>query len=173
MARAQFEIIVEPAEKLSLNGGDKADIKFSANFGEEKISLSKVASGGELSRIALAIKTVTAGREASAETMVFDEIDAGIGGVTARTVAEAISKISRGRQVLCITHLPQIASMADVHLQIAKSEVNGRTVTKVRQIDKEERVKEISRMASGEESSTAIQNAREMISSAQSFKKKS
>ena len=172
MARAQFEIIVEPAEKLSLNGGDKADIKFSANFGEEKISLSKVASGGELSRIALAIKTVAAGRETSTETMVFDEIDAGIGGVTARTVAEAISKISRGRQVLCITHLPQIASMADVHLQIAKSEVNGRTVTKVRQIDKEERVKEISRMASGEESSTAIQNAREMISSAQIFKKK-
>ena len=172
MARAQFEIIVEPAEKLSANGGDKADIKFSANFGEEKISLSKVVSGGELSRISLAIKTVTAGRVDSAETMVFDEIDAGIGGVTAKTVAEAISKISRGRQVLCITHLPQIASMADVHLQIAKSEVNGRTVTKVRRIDAEERVKEISRMASGEESSTAIKNAREMISLAQTFKQK-
>ena len=172
MARAQFEIIVKPTEKLSANGGDKADIKFSANFGEEKISLSKVVSGGELSRISLAIKTVTAGRVDSAETMVFDEIDAGIGGVTAKTVAEAISKISRGRQVLCITHLPQIASMADVHLQIAKSEVNGRTVTKVRRIDAEERVKEISRMASGEESSTAIKNAREMISLAQTFKQK-
>ena len=172
MERAQFEIIVEPTEKLSLHGGDKADIKFSANFGEEKISLSKVVSGGELSRIALAIKTVTAGRDDSANTMVFDEIDAGIGGVTAKTVAESVAKISRGRQVLCITHLPQIASMADIHLQIAKSEVNGRTVTKVRQIDAEERVKEISRMASGEESTISIKNAREMISSAQSFKQK-
>ncbi len=172
MERAQFEIIVESSEKLSMRGGDKADIKFSANFGEEKISLSKIASGGELSRIALAIKTVSAGRDDSAETMIFDEIDAGLGGVTAKTVAEGIAKISRGRQVLCITHLPQIASMADIHLQITKSEIGGRTLTKVTRLDEGGRVKEIARMASGKESEASIKNAREMILSAKNFSAK-
>ena len=171
MPQAQFKIVVEPAEKFSSNGGDKVDIKFSANAGEEMLSLSKVVSGGELSRIALAIKTNSAGREASAETMVFDEIDAGLGGVTAKTVAESVTKISRERQVLCITHLPQIASMADFHLQIIKSEVNGRTVTKVKRLDDVERVSEIARMASGEESAVAIKNAREMLATAQKFKR--
>lgn len=170
MERAQFEIAVEAAE-LSARGGDSADIKFSANAGEEKFSLSEVVSGGELSRIALAIKTVTAERAASAGTMVFDEIDAGLGGVTARTVAEAIAKLSRGRQVLCITHLPQIASMADTHLRISKAEVGGRTVTQVTPLDEAERVKEIARMASGSEAVSAIKNAREMLAAAQRFKR--
>ena len=102
--------------------------------------------------------------------MVFDEIDTGLGGVTARTVAEAIAKISRGRQVLCVTHLAQIAAMADVHLRISKSEMNGRTVTAIERLDEIERVKEISRMASGEESATSLKNAREMISSAKKIK---
>lgn len=170
MEHAQFEIVIEPAEKLSKNGGDTADILFCANVGEEKLSLSKSVSGGELSRIALAIKAVTAGLDDSAEIMVFDEIDTGLGGVTAKTVAEAIAKVSRGRQVLCVTHLAQIAGMADVHLQISKSEFNGRTITKVKRLDDEERVKEIARMASGEESIISINNAREMISSANKFK---
>ena len=170
MPQAQFKIVAEPAEKFSSNGGDKVDIKFSANAGEEMLSLSKVVSGGELSRIALAIKANSAGREDSAETMVFDEIDAGLGGVTAKTVAESVAKISRGRQVLCVTHLPQIASMADFHLQITKSEVGGRTVTKVKRLDDAERVSEIARMASGEESAVAIKNAREMLATAQKFK---
>ncbi len=170
MEHAQFEIIIEPTEKLSKHGGDMADILFCANVGEEKLSLSKVVSGGELSRIALAIKTVTAGRDNSAATMVFDEIDAGLGGVTAKTVAEAIAKVSSSRQVLCVTHLAQIAGMADVHLQITKSELNGRTITKVQRLDYEGRVKEIARMASGGESTISIDNAREMISSANRFK---
>ena len=164
MEHAQFEIVVERAEKLSSRGGDTADIKFSANIGEEKFSLSKVVSGGELSRIALAIKTVTAEREAST-TLVFDEIDAGLGGVTAKTVANAIAKISRGRQVLCVTHLAQIAGMADVHLHITKAEVGGRTVTQVQRLDDEERVLEIARMASGKESAASIKNAREILRS--------
>ena len=172
MARAQFEIVVEPAEKFSKNGGDNADILFCANVGEEKLSLSKVVSGGELSRIALATKIVMAAEQRgdNFKTMVFDEIDTGLGGVTAKTVAECIARISRGWQVLCITHLPQIASMADVHLQITKSEVNGRTITKVKRLDEEDRIKEIARMASGEESPVAIKNASEMISSAKNFK---
>lgn len=170
MEHAQFEIVVAAAEKFSARGGDTADIIFSANVGEEKFSLSKVVSGGELSRIALAIKTVSAGRENSAATMVFDEIDTGLGGVTAKTVAESIAKVSLGRQVLCVTHLPQIASMADVHLRITKSEIDGRTVTKIESLDKSERVREISRMASGNESPAAIKNAGEMLSAAQKFK---
>lgn len=170
MTRAQFEIVIKPTEKLFKNGGDTADILFCANVGEEKLSLSKVVSGGELSRIALAIKAVTAERDDSAATMIFDEIDTGLGGVTARTVAEAIAKVSRGRQVLCVTHLAQIAGMADVHLQISKSELNGRTITQVKRLNEEERINEIARMASGEESPASIRNAREMISSAKRFK---
>ena len=163
MARVQFEIVVEPVEIFSGNGADTADILFCANVGEEKFSLSKIVSGGELSRIALAIKTVT---KISAATLVFDEIDAGLGGVTARTVAQAVKKISRSRQVLCITHLPQIAGTADVHLQITKAEVDGRTLTKVRRLNDEERVEEIARMASGEISPASMKNAAEIISSA-------
>ena len=174
MTRAQFEIVVEPAEKFSKNGGDKADILFCANVGEEKLSLSKVISGGELSRVALAIKIVLAAEQRgdTFKTMIFDEIDTGLGGVTAKTVAECIARISRGRQVLCITHLPQIASMADVHLQISKNELNGRTITTIKQLNKKTRVKEIARMASGEESSVSIKNADEMISSAKNSKSK-
>ena len=172
MTRAQFEIAVEPAEKLSKDGGDKVEIFFCANVGEEKLPLSKIVSGGELSRIALAIKIIlaTERRGDFFQTMVFDEIDTGLGGVTAKTVAECIAKISQGWQVLCITHLPQIASVAQTHLQITKSEVDGRTVTKVKQLDFDERVREIARMASGNESLTAIKNAREMLSSAEKFK---
>lgn len=168
MTRAQFEIVLEPTEKFSSNGGDKAEIFFCANIGEEKLPLSKVVSGGELSRIALATKIVLATEKRGNfyQTMVFDEIDTGIGGVTAKTVAECIAQISQGWQVLCITHLPQIASMAQTHLRITKSEVDGRTVTKVKHLDEKERIKEIARMISGDESPTAIKNAREMISSA-------
>ena len=172
MTKAQFEIVVEPAEKFSKFGGDKAEILFCANVGEGKLPLSKVVSGGELSRISLAIKIVLAAEKRGDydRVMVFDEIDTGLGGVTAKTVAEFIARISRGRQVLCITHLPQIASMADVHLQISKSEINGRTLTEVKPFDEEGRVKEIARMASGEESPASIKNAREMILSAKRFK---
>ena len=172
MPRAEFEIVVARAEKLSNNGGDTADMFFCANIGEEKLSLSKVVSGGELSRIALAIKIVlVATRRADFfRTMVFDEPDTGLGGATAKTVAECLQKISRGGQVLCVTHLAQIAGMADVHLQISKSELNGRTLTKVKRLDDGERVQEIARMASGGESSAAIKNAREIISSAKKFK---
>ena len=168
MARAEFEIIISAAEKFTKNGGDTADILFCANFGEEKLSLSKIISGGELSRVALAIKTISAWQTAA--IMVFDEIDTGLGGVTAKVVAECISKISRGRQILCITHLPQIASMADIHLQITKSEVDGRTITEVQKIDEAARIKEIARMASGEMSAVSIKNASEMISSAKKLK---
>ena len=104
--------------------------------------------------------------------MVFDEIDAGLGGTTAKVVAEGIAKVSRSKQVLCVTHLAQIACMADVHLRISKSDDTERTITQVTKLDEAERVKEISRMASGEETSASLKNAKTMILSAQKIKRK-
>ncbi|MBR5912784.1 MAG: DNA repair protein RecN [Selenomonadaceae bacterium] len=166
MPKAKFSITVTPVEELTTNGGDVADMLFSANVGEEIKSLSKVVSGGELSRIALAIKTVSAGRDDSAATMIFDEIDAGLGGTTAKVVAECIAKVARSKQVLCVTHLAQIACTAANHLQISKTDDGTRTITKVTKLTSDERVKEIARMASGSEIPAAIQNAREMLANA-------
>lgn len=171
MERAKFKIEVQATENFSANGADKADMFFSANIGEEMQSLAKIISGGELSRVALAIKTISVGREDSAATMVFDEIDTGLGGTTAKVVAEGIAKVSRSKQVLCVTHLAQIACMADVHLQISKSDDNERTITQVVKLNDTERIKEISRMASGEETSTSLKNAKAMILSAQKIKR--
>lgn len=172
MSKAKFIVTVEPSENLTANGGDTADILFSANVGEDLKSLSKVVSGGELSRIALAIKTVSAGRADSAATMVFDEIDTGLGGTTAKVVAECIAKVAKSKQVLCITHLAQIACMADTHLQISKSDDGNRTVTQVKTLDAESRVFEIARMASGAENDESIKNSRAMLADAKKFKLK-
>ncbi len=163
MPKAKFLLTVENSAKLTSNGGDSADILFSANVGEDLKPLSKIVSGGELSRIALAIKTVSAGREDSAGTMIFDEIDAGLGGTTAKIVAECIAKVSKYKQVLCVTHLAQIACMADIHLQISKSDDGSRTVTKIKILDAESRVYEIARMASGVENEVSLKNARVML----------
>ena len=167
MKKAKFIIAVNPVEELSLNGNDEVDMLFSANTGEELQSLSKVASGGELSRLALAIKTIDADRTDSAATMVFDEIDTGLGGVTANAVAECIAKVAKYKQVLCITHLAQIACMADVHISIEKQVTEDRTVTQISQLSNDDRIREIARMASGEDESPAsMENAKEMINSA-------
>ena len=172
MKKAKFEIAVNPIEDLKLTGNDEVDMLFSANVGEEAQSLSKVASGGELSRVALAIKTIDAGRYDTASTMVFDEIDTGLGGVTANAVAECIAKVAQYKQVLCITHLAQIACMADVHISIEKQTDDNRTITEVMRLSDYDRLKEIARMASGEDESPAsMENAKEMITSAASKKR--
>lgn len=164
MANARFQIQVEAGQELSANGCDKLAILFSANPGQEPRSIQKVASGGELSRIALAIKTVTANRDGSPASMVFDEIDTGIGGRTAQMVAERIAMVAAHRQVLCITHLPQIACMADIHLYISKHVIDNQTSTVIHPLTTGERVNEIARMASGANvSSASLDNAREMI----------
>lgn len=168
MPKARFSIKVEPSGKFSSSGADMVAMFFSANPGEEAKPLQKVASGGELSRIALAIKAVAAAREQAVGSMVFDEIDTGIGGRTAQMVAERIALVAKFKQVLCITHLPQIACMADQHLYIAKSSVGESTVTQVHCLSEHERIREIARMASGAELTTAsLDNAREMVSHAQ------
>ena len=164
MPDARFVIDVQPSESLGASGGDRLEILFSANPGQEPKPIQKVASGGELSRIALAIKTVTASRDTSPASMVFDEIDTGIGGKTAQMVAERIAMAAAGKQVLCITHLPQIACMADNHLYISKHVADNQTSTEVRSLSEGERINEIARMASGANvSSASLDNAREMI----------
>lgn len=167
MQRAIFRIAVEPANGFQANGADDVAMFFSANPGEMEKPLQKVASGGELSRISLAIKTVVASRDSSVPSMVFDEIDTGIGGRTAQMVAERIALVARFKQVLCITHLPQIACMADVHLYLFKAVSGDTTVTQVRQLSERERISEIARMASGADMTTAsLDNAKEMVSHA-------
>ncbi len=164
MPNAKFYIQVEAADTLGANGQDKLAMLFSANPGQEPKSIQKVASGGELSRIALAIKTVTASRDTSPASMVFDEIDTGIGGRTAQMVAERIAMVAAHKQVLCITHLPQIACMADTHLYISKHVVDNKTSTVIHPLADGERTNEIARMASGANvSSASLDNAREMI----------
>ena len=172
MKKARFIISVEPTETMTLNGSDEVNMLFSANAGEEIQPLSKVASGGELSRLALAIKTIDAGSDDSAATMVFDEIDTGLGGLTANAVAECIAKVAKYKQVLCITHLAQIACMADVHISINKQTIDDRTVTNITRLVDFDRIKEIARMASGVDATPAsVENAKEMIKNAQSKKR--
>lgn len=167
MPKARFHICVEQAEDYGANGRDDVAMFFSANPGEAEKPLQKVASGGELSRIALAIKTVASSRDSSVPSMVFDEIDTGIGGRTAQMVAERIALVAQYKQVLCITHLPQIACMADAHLYISKRTVEGTTATQIRPLSERERISEIARMASGADMTTAsLDNAREMVSHA-------
>ena len=178
MAKARFRIVVTPAEKYTSRGADSLAMLFSANVGEEEKPLEKIASGGELSRIALAIKSIVAARDTGGTSMVFDEIDTGIGGRTAQMVAERIAFVAHYKQVLCITHLPQIACMADNHLYIAKRVKGDATVTQVTPLSEEERVREIARMASGDDvTEAALANAREMLAGAEKkkagFQKKS
>ena len=147
---------------LNRYGCDEIQFLISANPGEPPKPLSKIASGGELSRIMLGVKTVLSGSNLG-KTMIFDEIDTGISGRTAQKVSEKLAIISRTHQVICITHLPQIAAMADCHFEIAKSTEGGKTKTEIRRLREEETVKELARLLGGVEITEAVlQNAREM-----------
>ncbi len=166
MENARFVIEINDDVTYHLNGANTIQILFSANLGEDPKPMQKVASGGELSRIALAIKTVCAAKD-KIGIMVFDEIDTGIGGKTAQMVAERIAMVAAYKQVLCITHLPQIACMADVHLYIDKQIQNNKTVTQVRHLSTSEQLNEIARMASGIDITAAsLDNALEMLNNA-------
>ena len=170
MPGGRFSVRVVSAEHYAASGRDTVRFEFSANPGEEMRLLSKVASGGELSRVALAIKTVCA-RNDGAQVMVFDEIDSGVGGHTARKVAEKIGQVALQKQVLCITHLPQIASMADSHIHIEKRAVDNRTQTFVKRLSAEERLVELARMIGGDPITKAgLENAAEMVQTAMALK---
>ena len=149
--------------KLSSNGMDSVEFLISANKGETPKSISKIASGGELSRIMLALKTVIADKD-DIPTLIFDEIDTGVSGRAAQKIGIKLQEISEHRQVLCVTHLPQMAVMADNHLLIKKETVDGRTVTDVIRLDDEGRAGEVARIMSGENpSELMMQNAREQL----------
>ena len=170
MPGGRFSILITSNDSYSPSGKDQVRFEFSANPGEELRLLAKVASGGELSRVALAIKTVCA-RNDGAQVMVFDEIDAGVGGHTARRVAEKIGQVALNKQVLCITHLPQIASMADSHIHIEKKLIDNRTQTFVHRLTAEDRLEELARMIGGEPITKAgLENAAEMVRSAKEQK---
>jgi len=172
MPNAIFIIEVLPTPQFTPNGRNEVLFLFSANPGEQPKLLHKIASGGELSRIALAIKTVCADRD-SAYTMVFDEIDAGIGGQAGHMVAAKVAKVACARQVLCITHLPQIACMADRHIYIKKQVDGERTNTIITVLSKAEQLIELTRMISGNDiTQIAVDNATQMFQSAYVKKEK-
>jgi DNA repair protein RecN (Recombination protein N) len=150
-------------DKVTINGMDTAELLIAANKGEEPKPLAKIASGGELSRIMLAIKSVQASGDVG--TLIFDEIDTGIGGRAAHKVGLKLAELSQGRQVLCVTHLAQIAAMADEHLLIEKNtHEDGRTYTAVRHITGEERKREVARIMSGDDDELSLANAERLLS---------
>lgn len=158
----RFEMQFAQLENYTANGLDDAEFLISTNPGEPVKPLGKVASGGELSRIMLAIKTVLADNDAI-ETLIFDEIDSGISGRTAQMVSEKMNELGRNHQIICITHLPQIAAMADAHYLIEKSVENSSTVSKICILNEEESINELSRMLGGVEITDKVrESAREM-----------
>lgn len=165
-----FEIGFEKTNHFTPNGYDKIEFRISTNPGEPVRPLAKVVSGGELSRIMLAIKTILADKDET-ETLIFDEIDTGISGRTAQKVSEKMAVIGRNHQVLCITHLPQIAAMADRHFEILKKVENGETTTRITELDPEASVCEIARILGGAEiTEHTMISAREMKELAQKQK---
>src|SRR5260370_33823068 len=172
MERTRFAVRFEP-EAVSADGGapstgterglERGEFLLSPNPGEELRPLARIASGGDLSRIMLALKSV-ATHDARDRTLVFDEVDAGIGGRVAEVVGRKLRGIARHNQVVCVTHLPQIASQADRHLAVSKRRERGRTLTEGRERTAEERVEEVARMLGGETvTATAMDHAREMV----------
>ena len=171
MPKLRFSIDFQEKE-LSEDGTDTVEFLMSANVGEDLRPIRKIASGGELSRIMLALKNVLAEQD-SVMTMVFDEVDTGVSGRAAQRVAEKLARLSCTRQVLCVTHLPQLTAMADVHFGVEKGEENGRTLTRVRELDRAARRAEIARMSGGDQpSETMLSGAEELLSAAESFKNK-
>ena len=163
MPKVRFKISLEPTDELTARGLDTAEFLISANLGEPLMPMIKIASGGELARIMLSLKSVLNECD-GIDTAIFDEIDTGISGKTSRKVGIKLKEISDGTQVLCVTHSAQIASLATSHLFISKSECEGRTCTAITELDEQGRIEEIARILGGiEVSDTQRQAAREMI----------
>ena len=180
MDKASFEVNIDnpgskpPVEELkgslSPRGYDKIEFLISTNPGEPVKPLSKIISGGEMSRIMLGFKTILAKID-DIDTLIFDEIDVGISGRIANSVAEKMGKISKTRQVICVTHLPQIAAMADIHYRVHKSFLDGHTMTQVQKLDVSGRQKEIAVMIGGKDLTKAsMEHSLELITAAEGFK---
>ncbi len=172
MERAQFSVHFEewPAQAhgmtFPITGLDKVEFLIATNPGEPRKPLQKIVSGGELSRIMLAFKTISA-QILGCETLIFDEIDTGISGATAYAVGQKMHDIARTRQVICVTHSPQIVAFADHHLRIAKNDIDGQSKTSVTTLNEEQHARELARLISGNEpGESALQHARDLIQSA-------
>lgn len=162
MPRVQFQCVFQEQE-LTANGADSVAFFMSANAGEALKPMSKVASGGELARIMLSMKNVLAEKD-QIGTLIFDEVDTGVSGRAAQKVAEKLRKLAKHKQVLCVTHLPQMAALANTHMLIAKSERDGRTYTSVTPLDLEGRKKELARIIGGAKiTETTLKSAEEML----------
>lgn len=171
MGKAEIEILVEEKNEFNTRGYDEVIFMISTNPGEPLKSLEKVLSGGELSRIMLALKCVFIDKD-NIPTLIFDEIDTGISGSIAKRVGEKMYQVSVKHQVLCITHLPQIAALSDCHYFVSKKIEEGKTFTQIKTLNQEEKIQEIAQMTNGDEiSEVMIENAREMVGSAD-YKKK-
>ena len=170
MERTTVRIAVDREERFGPDGFDQVEILVAPNRGEEPKAMQKIASGGELSRIQLAIAAALFKRSArgAAATLVFDEIDAGIGGRVAEVVGRKLRELSAANQVICVTHLPQIASFGSTHFYVWKEDAKGQTRARVRRLDSDDdRVTEIARMLGGEKiAASAIAHARELLESA-------
>ncbi len=171
MERARFEVAFEGGEAeehWTAQGYDRIRFEFSANAGQPLRPLAQVASGGELSRVTLAIKSglLTQGEKEFAvpRTLVFDEVDTGVGGRVAEAIGRRLKNLAGGSQVLCVTHLPQIAGFADAHYFVEKMESKRNTYASLVRLGEEERVRELARMLSGSEVTTAaLENAQQLI----------
>ncbi|MCV9888201.1 DNA repair protein RecN [Metabacillus halosaccharovorans] len=177
MEKTSFDVNIDerrtPSHELkySSNGVDEIEFYISTNPGEPLKPLSKTASGGELSRIMLAMKSIFSQHQ-GITSIIFDEVDTGVSGRVAQAIAEKIYRVSSGSQVLCITHLPQVAAMADTHLYIAKETKAGRTKTSVKPLNEEEKIKEIGRMIAGVEvTELSKEHAKELLSLAHTAKR--
>ena len=158
----QFDTKFERLSDYTMDGIDDVEFMISTNPGEALKPLKDIASGGEMSRVMLGIRTVMAEND-NIDTLIFDEIDAGISGRTAQAVSEKLKMVSKGHQVICITHLPQIAAMADQHYLIEKSVLDGSTISSIQALDYHDSVKELARMLGGAEiTQTVLDNAKEM-----------
>jgi DNA repair protein RecN (Recombination protein N) len=169
MHRIRFSIDFAPREPGE-DGCDTIRFLMSANAGEELRPIAKIASGGELARIMLALKNVLAEQEIIA-TLVFDEVDTGVSGRAAQKVAQKLAQVSRHKQVLCVTHLPQLAAMADAHFSVEKGERDGRTYTAVRRLDRSQRQAELARLTGGSRVTEALlQSAGELLDEAEAYR---
>ena len=172
MPKVQFQVEFSPKDApdgMDNTGMDTVRFLMSANVGEALKPINKIASGGELSRIMLALKNVLAETE-QVSTLIFDEVDTGVSGRAAVKVAQKLFQVSKGRQVLCVTHLPQIAAMGEVHFSVEKGEAEGRTFTKVERLERPQRREELARLSGGQTTAVMLEGAEELLSTAEQYK---
>lgn len=174
MPKVRFEVCIEPKDGelgMDATGMDQVRFLMSANVGEDMKPIHRIASGGELSRIMLALKNVLAESD-DVSTLVFDEVDTGVSGRAAVKVAKKMAQVAQKKQILCVTHLPQIAAMADTHFYIQKGERKGRTFTDILELSEEDRAIELSRLTGGEYVTDAmLSGSKELLNEAKEFKK--